>query len=236
MSKREELVEAYEAAKKEFGVVREKAVEHANAAYAKFAEAAGFDETVKMHPTLDYTKVQVKRNDDGRFDYDFDIHFERRWRDDGRYVTMNVGTFGSFRTTETDKVNFYKVVGRAAESLPKLEADLLAFDWETYDSLQSKMHTANWELEKFDREAKEAELARQKDILRSKLVPGVKVNCGREYRYMTEDTIKTVEHTTSKNVMFKEDWGRRTKIDQVLNNLVRNEWKLVEDQPTAMKA
>ena len=69
-------------------------------------------------------------------------------------------------------------------------------------------------------EAKIAEIA-------SKIVVGAKVVVRKKSDWRSE-IAKTIEHVTEKNVLFKEDYGKRTKKDELISNILSNRWELLE--------
>jgi hypothetical protein len=172
-------------------------------------------------------EVEVFRPNN-KWGHTFSIYFHDRFNGDGsktpRKVELNVGTFGSFGAEDAPEMNFYIVAGIFATNLPMLQKKVDEVGFDSYEDARRKMYSAKWELEKFDNAVRDTERAKQKVEIASKIVIGAKVVVRKKSQWRDEIT-KTIEHITGKNVLFKEDYGKRTKKDEFIANILSNKWE-----------
>ena len=224
---REELHQKVTVARDAFKEQFDKSVKHTNQVLERWMKDLDLGDA-KVNPRIsnECFEICVARGDDEMY-HRFDITFRKNWSEEERKLEMNVGTFGSFSPKDVQECRYYVIVGKLVEHIAEMERDLRDFDWKTFDELQRKFYDANYQLEEFDREQKKIADDNKKSEFRRMIRIGVKVNCGKRNRWSETDEIKTIESVTAKNVVFAEDYGHRTKIDDLLRRLVNGDWKFV---------
>ena len=147
-----------------------------------------------------------------------------------RILKLNFGCFGSFRANDNDEVKYCEVLGHVAGILNVLEQQMLNCDeakkiWDGYDTASSEAWTAQNIVRRIDDEIKRIEAEEKKESILKKIAAGCHVMVARATSYRSP-IVKTIEHITAKNVFFKEDYGKRTKIDELVENLLNGKWMI----------
>lgn len=191
---------------------------------ASYAEVFNItDEHVEIGVTLHTAEGKSKG-------HSFDLYFHRPWgrENESRKLEMNFGCFGSFGSDDTLAIMYCQMLNAIATSLADIQNKLLFSDegkkaFSEYKSADHDAWKARDEVKKLldEQKAKEHE-AKKEEVLR-KIAVGTKILCGK--RYNGDPVIYEIEHVTSKNILFKEDYGKRTKKEVLIDNLVRGDWK-----------
>lgn len=172
-------------------------------------------------------EVEVFRPNN-KWGHTFSIYFHDKFNYNGtktpRRIELNIGTFGSFGAEDASEMNFYIVAGIFATNLPMLQKKVDEVGFDSYEDARRKMYSAKWELEKFDNAVRDAERAKQKAEIASKIVVGAKIVV-RKKSQLFNKIVKTIEHITGKNVIFKENYGKCTKKDELIANILSNKWE-----------
>lgn len=225
---REELQQKVNVARDIFKQRFDDSVRHTNQTIERWMKDLGIDDAkVNVRNSNECFEVCVPRSDSEKYYHRFDITFRKNWNEEERKLELNVGTFGSFSPKDLQECRYYVIVGKLVEHIAEIERELRDFDWKKYDEIQREFYDANYQLEEFDREQKKIADDNKKSEFRRMIRIGVKVNCGKRNRWSETDEIKTIESVTAKNVVFAEDYGHRTKIDDLLRRLVNDDWKFV---------
>ena len=187
---------------------------------------------------------------DGKREYsghELSVYFRRDWfkKDEPRKLEINVSACGSFGKDNEELIAYYTLVGYMTRNLSKIEAELKALDWDSYDNACRLHETAMGELELAEREEKAAAYERRVAEFESKLVAGAKVKFGEiadrikrdengypvkdengRWVFTKRDSIFEVKKVTRKLVFFKETYGQFKK-DEIIEKLVKGEYELV---------
>ena len=155
-----------------------------------------------------------------------DIYFYDSWesKDKKRKVEMNACTFGSFDGNDQSAVDYYVVAGALASSLKTLQKKFDALDESAYKTAYNAYTKARYELEQFEKDIKDRERQEQVKAIESKLVAGTKLRVG--YNWKKEPIYDTIAHVTSKNIVLEKDYGRRTKKENAVSNIILKIWEL----------
>ena len=238
MNKRDELVNKKNEADNAYYEIHEYAVRYVTDKLTDWLmklEIANFAKVARV--SEDHANILIPRKDEGYF-HDIDLYFRQDWLDRAkkRTLEMNCGTFGSFKSTDIPECRYYIVIGKLTEHLAEIEADIQSFDWQKFNELQKAHYTADNELQKYDQAVKKAEDLMKAEELRKKIRVGVKVICGKQFTYNRDtkkyedvDEVKTIGNVTAKNILFNEDYGRRTKIEDLIQKLMSGTWKFAEN-------
>ena len=199
-----------------------------NATLDSFLAEAGVSKIAKLRYRDGYS-AEVEVEIPGKtYGHTMSIHFHENYWDDEdtkktRKVELNVGTFGSFSAEDKPEVNFYIVAGAIAQNLSKLQEKLDAVDFTPYKEAWRAYNHAKYELERLDHEVRDAEHAKLLKDIEAKLVPGAKLRVG--YNWKKEPIYDTIAHVTSKNIVLEKDYGRRTKKENAVNNIILKRWE-----------
>ena len=165
--------------------------------------------------------------------HSFDLYFHRPWgrEHDSCKLEMNFGCFGSFDFHDDLAIMYCQMLNAIASNLAVIEPKLLFSDegkkaFGEYETANHDAWKARDEVKQLldEQKAKEHE-AKKEEVLR-KIAVGTKILRGK--RYNGDPVIYEIEHVTSKNILFKEDYGKRTKKEVLVDNLVRGDWKFAE--------
>lgn len=200
------------------------------------------------HFNIESPKVYVERKGErGCSGPCIDVYFRRDWfnKDKERKLEINVSSCGSFGKDNDELVAYYSLVGYMSINLAKIEADLNALDWESYDTACRICNTAFGELKTAEQEEKKAAYEKAAAEFEAKLVAGAKVVVGKKFVSYErdengefkrdangcriskmEDVIYTIEKVTAKMIYWADYNGQGKKAD-VIRDLVSGNFKLV---------
>lgn len=199
----------------------------------KFQETlveAGVDKIAKLNYNYgDSAEVEIAIPGKS-YGHTMNLYFHDRWYDEAstkkRLVTLNVGTFGSFSATMKPEVNFYIVAGALAKNLSKLQEKFDVIDFEPYNTARRNYNRAQNELEKYDRNQKMAECLQREHDIEVKLVPGTKLRIGTTWN--NEPIYDIIERATNKLIFLKNGYGRQTKKEHAMQNLISKKWEFAD--------
>ena len=161
--------------------------------------------------------------------HDFEIYYHKSFGNESRKLELNFGCFGSFSSDDVCAVHYCEVLGHVAGILGFLEEHLLKIPkakalFDAYDNASSEVWNVRHALEDAQREERNRINEIKKAEIASKIVIGAKVRVRKKSDWRSE-IAKTIEHITGKNVLFKEDYGKRTKKDELIANILSNKWE-----------
>lgn len=161
--------------------------------------------------------------------HDFEIYYHKSFGNESRKLELNFGCFGSFSSDDVCAVHYCEVLGHVAGILGFLEEHLLKIPkakalFDAYDNASSEVWNVRHALEDAQREERNRINEIKKAEIASKIVIGAKVVVRKKSDWRSE-IAKTIEHITGKNVLFKEDYGKRTKKDELIANILSNKWE-----------
>lgn len=167
----------------------------------------------------------------GDHHHSFELYYHKSYGAEPRKLEMNFGCFGSFTADDISAVHYCEAVGHVASILKFLEDKLLKCDeakklFDEYDNACSSFYNAKHVLESAQNEERERLNDSKKIEITSKIAAGTRVIVRKKTTWRDE-VIKTIEHVTAKNILFKEDYGRRTKKDEFVSNVLNNRWVIV---------
>lgn len=226
---RETLAAAVEALEVPYHTESEKLWATIKAKLQETLAEAGVDKIAKLNYNYgDSAEVEVEIPGKS-YGHTMNLYFYDRWYSETstkkRKVELNVGTFGSFDATREPEVNFYIVAGALAKNLSKLQEKFDAIDFEPYNTAHRNYSKAQNELEKYDHDQKIAERLQHEHDIEVMLVPGTKLRIGTTWK--NEPIYDVIEHTTSKLIFLKNDYGRQTKKVHAIENIMRKKWEFV---------
>ena len=180
---------------------------------------------VKVHCSATVAQLEVAS-------HMISLYFDKQHDFNGysRRLKLDFACFGSFGKSDAAAVKYCEVLGHVAGIMDALEDQLLNSDeakrlWNEFDDAQREAWRANSKHSCVENEIAEYEEALEKDIILSKLLPGRQVMVSKPTAYRPAQ-YKTIESVTKKNIIFKEDYGRRTKKDDFAANVMRGEWMI----------
>lgn len=144
-------------------------------------------------------------------------------KDKKRKVEMNTCAFGSFDSNDQPAIDYCIVAGALASSLKTLQKKFDALDESAYTTACNAFTKARYELEQFEKDIKDREHQEQVKAIESKLVTGAKLRIG--YNWKKEPIYDTIANVTSKNIVLEKDYGRRTKKEHAVNNILLKRWE-----------
>ena len=208
--------------------VRAKAYD-ALVAYIKNVLEANIDTKVaEVRRATDSTAEITIKND--KHHHSFELYYDQSFGEKSRKLKLNFGCFGSFSSDDTCAVNYCEVLGHVAGILSFLEEHLLKTPkakalFDAYDNARSEAWKARHAFEDAHREERKHADELKKSEIASKIVVGAKVVVCKKSRWNNE-IVKTIGHITEKNILFKEDYGKRTKKDELIANILSNKWEI----------
>lgn len=199
-------------------------------AYIKNVLEANIDNKVAevSRVTDSMAEITIK---DSKSHRSFEIYYHKKFGNEFRTLELNFGCFGSFSSDDASAIHYCETLGHIAGILSFLEEYLLKCPkakqlFDRYDNAHHELWNASHALE----DAKNEELKRNNELkkaeIASKIVTGTKVVVSKKSAWRSE-IVKTIEHITEKNIVFKEDYGKRTKKDEFIANILRNNWEIV---------
>ena len=219
-------LEADLAAKNE---VRAKAYD-AVVAYIRNLLEANIDRKIaEVSRVTDSTAVITIKNDTCH--HSFELYYDQFFGEKSRKLKLNFGCFGSFSSDDACAVHYCEVLGHVAGNLSFLEEYMLKIPkakmlFDAYDNGRSEAWEARHALEDAQREERKHADELKKAEIASKIVVGAKVVVCKKSQWHGE-TVKTIGHVTDKNVLFNEDYGKRTKKDELIANIFSDKWEVV---------
>ena len=199
-------------------------------AHIKNVLEANIDREVAEVSRATDSMAEIKIKDDTHH-RSFEIYYHKRFGENSRKLELNFGCFGSFSSDDACAIHYCEVLGHIAGILNFLEEYLLKIPkakalFDAYDKASSEVWNAQHALENAQREErKHADDIKKAEIV-SKIVVGAKVVVRKKSQWYDE-IVKTIEHITEKNIIFKEDYGKRTKKDEFIANILGNRWEMV---------
>ena len=162
--------------------------------------------------------------------HSFEIYYDRSFGEKSHKLKLNFGCFGSFSSDDACAVHYCEVLGHVAGILSFLEEYLLKIPkakmlFDAYDNAYRKVLEARNAIEDAQREERKHVDELKKAEIASKIVVGAKVVVRKKSQWHGE-TVKTIEHITKKNILFKEDYGKRTNKDELIANILSNKWEI----------
>lgn len=164
--------------------------------------------------------------------HDISLYFEKPWerKNAERGLSINFGCFGAFSKKDVDEVKYCETLGHLAGIIDVLERLLLKTDtakslWKAYDEAEWNAYDAENNVRMIESQIKDIEAALKKETILKKLAEGQQIIVKKASAYRPA-VVKTIEHVTDKNVLFKEDWGRRTKKSDLVSHILRDGWEL----------
>ena len=181
------------------------------------------------HVTDSMAEITIKND---KCHHIFVIYYDQSFCENSRKIKLNFECFGSFSSDDACAVNYCKVLGHVAGILSPLEEYLLKIPkakalFDAYDNGRREAQAARHALEDALREERKHADEIKKDEIASKIVVGAKVVVRKKSQWHGE-TVKTIEHITEKNILFKEDYGKRTKKDELIANILSNKWEIAD--------
>ena len=209
--------------------VRAKAYD-ALVAYIKNLLEANIDTKVAEVSRATDSMAEITIKDD-KCHHSFEIYYDQSFGEKSRKLKLNFGCFGSFSSDDACAVHYCEVLGHVAGILSFLEEYLLKIPkakmlFDAYDNARREVCNARYALEDALREERKHADELKKAEIASKIVVGAKVVVRKKSQWHGE-TVKTIGHVTEKNVLFKEDYGKRTKKDELIANVFSDKWEIV---------
>ena len=208
--------------------VRAKAYD-ALVAYIKNLLEANIDTKVAevSRATDSMAEITIKND---KHHHSFELYYDQSFGEKSRKLKLNFGCFGSFSSDDACAVHYCEVLGHVAGILSFLEEHLLKTPkakalFDAYDNARREAWKARHAFEDAHREERKHADELKKSEIASKIVVGAKVVVCKKSRWHGE-TVKTISHVTEKNVLFKEDYGKRTKKDELIANIFSNKWEI----------
>ena len=162
--------------------------------------------------------------------HSFELYYDRSFGEKSRKLKLNFGCFGSFSSDDACAVHYCEVLGHVAGIIGFLEEHLLKSSkakmlFDAYDNARREALEVRHALEDAQREERKHADEIKKAEIASKIVVGAKVVVRKKSRWNNE-IVKTIGHITEKNILFKEDYGKRTKKDELIANILSNKWEI----------
>lgn len=198
-------------------------------AYIKNLLEANIDTKVAEVSRATDSMAEITIKNDKRH-HSFELYYDQSFGEKSRKLNLNFGCFGSFSSDDACAVHYCEVLGHVAGILSFLEEHLLKTPkakalFDAYDNARREAWKARHAFEDAHREeCKHADELKKSEIA-SKIVVGAKVVVCKKSRWHGE-TVKTIGHITEKNILFKEDYGKRTKKDELIANILSNKWEI----------
>ena len=163
--------------------------------------------------------------------HDFDLYYYYPWGDNKtRKLQMNFGCFGSFGKDDASARMYCEALGHVAGIMDFLEHEMLFTDEakKLFDARKNAMndsYRADSVLNSLENELKVYVRDIKKSEVLAKVKVGVKVIVAKATSWRKE-VVKTIDHITTKNILFAENYGHRTSKDELVNNLLSGKWEI----------
>ena len=192
-----------------------------------------------LEANIDSKVAEVSRSTDSmaeitikndKHHHSFELYYDQSFGEKSRKLKLNFGCFGSFSSDDACAVHYCEVLGHVAGILSHLEEYLLKSPkakmlFDAYDNARREAWKARHALEDAQCEERKRADELKKAEIPSKIVVGAKVVVRKKSRW-NDETVKTIAHITEKNILFKEDYGKRTKKDELIANILSNKWEI----------
>ena len=160
----------------------------------------------------------------------FELYYDQSIGEKSRKLKLNFGCFGSFSSDDACTIHYCEVLGHVAGILSFLEEHLLKTPkakalFDAYDNARHEACHARYALKDAQLEERKHADELKKAEIASKIAVGTKVVVRKKSRW-NDETVKTISHVTEKNILFKEDYGKRTKKDELIANILSNKWEI----------
>ena len=208
--------------------VRAKAYD-ALVAHIKNVLEANIDTKVAEVSRVTDSMAEIKIKAD-KHSHSFEIYYHQSFGEKSRKLKLNFGCFGSFSSDDACAVHYCEVLGHVAGILSFLEEYLLKIPkakalFDAYDNARREACHARYALKDAQLEERKHADEIKKAEIASKIAVGAKVVVSKKSRWNNE-IVKTIGHITEKNILFKEDYGKRTKKDELIANILSNKWEI----------
>jgi len=180
-----------------------------------------------VHVSDDYAEIGIN----GSHSKSFTLYFHKCWHNESRKLELNFGCFGSFNKNDVDCIHYCEILGHVAGIMTILEEKMITSPeaqkiWNEYDKATHDMYVAKDAFDKaMSEEHAQARELKKAEILQ-KITIGTKVMVKKPTQWNPDGIVKTIEHITGKNIIFKEDYGKRTKKDDLVNELIAERWTI----------
>lgn len=148
----------------------------------------------------------------------------------GRNLKINFGCFGSFSKDDVDEVKYCEVLGHLAGNMEELDRCLFKTDiakslWDAYDTASRAASDVAYKVRSIEGAINSLEAEQRREKIESALHVGCMIMVQKANDWWPAK-FKTIEHITGKNIIFKEDYGKRTKKEDLIANLLCNRWEV----------
>lgn len=179
------------------------------------------------HVTDSMAEITIKND---KCHHSFELYYDRSFSEKSRKLKLNFGCFGSFSSDDACAVHYCEVLGHVAGILSFLEEYLLKIPkakalFDAYDNARREAYNARYALKDAQLEERKHADEIKKAEIASKIAVGAKVVVRKKSQWHDE-IVKTIGHVTEKNILFKEDYGKRTKKDELIANILSNKWEI----------
>ncbi len=184
-----------------------------------------------QHVNESSMQIEIISKDNRKYGHTFDIYYHTPYSKESRKLELNFGCFGSFNCNGTDEINYCIALGKIASNMKDFEKKLILSDeakkfFDEYAEASNEYYKINDKIRNFKFEQKKIEDDKKREEFAAKLIVGAKINVGKKY-ISGDPCIYEIEHMTAKNILFKQNYGKRTKKEDVIHNLMSGQWKLV---------
>lgn len=161
----------------------------------------------------------------------FTLYFHAPYRNETRKLELNFGCFGSFKKDDVDCIHYCEVLGHVAGIMAILEEKMITSPeaqkiWNEYDNAMNDIYVARSALDMAMSEERDHARELKKTEILQKIAIGTKVMVQKPTHWNPDGIVKTVEHITGKNIIFKEDYGKRTKKDDLVQEFIAERWTI----------
>lgn len=161
---------------------------------------------------------------------EIDLYYHSPWLNENRKLELNFGCFGSFVSNDIFAIKYCEVLAVFASHLDEIEQKLLFSDegkkvFAEYKAASNESWKADDAVKQFkaDQDAKILK-AKKADIL-SRIAVGAKIVIGKDC--YSKPIVLEIEQITPKNVVLEGSYGRRTKKNVLVDNIVCGKWKFI---------
>ena len=198
-----------------------------------FADAIPSELTqfIKIYDNTNSAQVEVKLPGEKR-GHCFDVYYLTPYGKEPRKLEINFGCFGSFTSSDECEITYCKAVAFFASHLAEIEQKLIFSEegkkaFGEYDAAQHEDFKAREAVKTAMHEKKILEDAAKKEEILKQIGIGCKIVVRKKCEWR-DAIVKTIGSITAKNVIFKENYGKRTKKDELLANLCNGNWEIVK--------
>ena len=234
-ARRDALVEAHRNAGERHRRMREDAGTHLRETMTRWLDRLGMADALTVGSVIVDFAVKLEFAPDASGYKDgIDAYFKPDWVSECRAeggkrrfleVTINSVRLAAGRSHDALVA---KIAGRFAEHLAEIEADLLDFGWDDYDSAEREMNAARDAVRMYDAKCAAAEYERKAGEVRARLARGVKIDVFAKSEYHRADAERTVEWISPECVFFKDGDKRRVPLADAVKMIVKGDWRIVE--------